>query len=220
MSPLRIDLRISDLPTTLLLLPLEEILLLPETALPVTLFDPRSLALLDATLAEDELVGVLQAREGGGFYPVGCLCHVIDLGRSDEGHRMVLEGLIRFRIREELPTTANGIPRAAVSYDEFAGDLTRGGEEEEEPPGMDLGRLKEQIIEFGRQNFGSAGILETMSPRQVVLFMAQTAPFKPAEKQALLEAGGLKELVDLLAQLLSLNFLTSTPDTSPPSSVN
>ncbi|HEY4588767.1 MAG TPA: LON peptidase substrate-binding domain-containing protein [Thermoanaerobaculia bacterium] len=218
MSPLRIDLRISDLPTTLLLLPLEEILLLPETALPVTLFDRRSLALLDAALAEDGLVGVLQARDGGGFYSVGCLCHVIDLGRSEEGHRMVLEGLIRFRIREELPPTADGVPRAAVGYDEFAGDLMAG--EEEEPPDLNLGLLKEKIVEFGRKSFGTAGILETMSPRQVVLFMAQTAPFKPAEKQALLEASSLRDLVDLLAQLLSLNFLTTTPDTTPPSTVN
>ena len=218
MSPLKLDLRIPDLPTTLLLLPLEEVLLLPETALPLTLFDPRALALLDAALAEDGLIGVLQTREGGGFYSVGCLCHIIDLGRSGEGHRMVLEGLIRFRIREELPATASGIPRAAVSYDEFAGDLQAG--EEEEPPDLNLGLLKEKIVEFGRQNFGTAGILETMSPRQVVLFMAQTAPFTPAEKQALLEAGGLRELVDRLAQLLSLNFLTTTPDTSPPSIVN
>lgn len=217
MSPLRIDLRLSDLPTTLLLLPLEEILLLPETALPVTLFDRRSLALLDATLAEEGLVGVLQARDGG-FYPVGCLCHIIDLGRTAEGHRMVLEGLIRFRIRQELPPTADGVPRAAVSYDEFAGDLT--ADEEDEPPELNLGLLKEKIVEFGRKSFGTAGVLETMSPRQVVLFMAQTAPFKPAEKQALLEAASLRDLVDLLAQLLSLNFLTTTPDTTPPSTVN
>src|SRR3954453_6532807 len=219
MSPLRIDLRLSDLPTTLLLLPLDQLLLLPETAFPVTLTDPLSLAILDGALAEDGLVGVLQEREaGGGFYSVGCLCHVIDLGRSEEGHRMVLEGLIRFRIREELPPTADGVPRAAVGYDEFAGDLMAG--EEEEPPDLNLGLLKEKIVEFGRKSFGTAGILETMSPRQVVLFMAQTAPFKPAEKQALLEASSLRDLVDLLAQLLSLNFLTTTPDTTPPSTVN
>lgn len=213
-----LDLRISDFPATLLLLPLEQLLLLPETALPVTLADPLSRAILDAALAGDELLGVLQARDaGGGFYPVGCLCHVIDLGRSEEGHRVVLEGLVRFRIRAELPGE-DGLPRAAVSYEEFAGDLTR--DEEEEPPELHLDLLKEKIVQFGRKNFGTAGILESMSPRQVVLFMAQTAPFTPAEKQALLEARGLRELVDRLAQLLSLNFLTTTPDTSPPSRVN
>ena len=218
MSPLRLDLRISDFPTTLLLLPLEPFLLLPETALPVTLTDPLSLAILDAALDEDGLVGVLQERgPGGGFYSVGCLCHIIDLGRSEEGHQVVLEGLVRFRILEELPPAAGGVPRAAVSYDEFAGDLTAG---EEEPPELNLDLLKEKVVDFGRKNFGTAGILETMSPRQVILFMAQTAPFTPAEKQALLEAPGLRELVDRLTQLLSLNFLTTTPDTTPPSTVN
>jgi uncharacterized protein len=214
MSP--IDLRIADFPKTLLLLPLEQLLLLPETALPVTLADPLSKAVLDASLVGDELLGVIQARDGGGFYAVGCLCHVIDLGRSEEGHRVVLEGLVRFRIRAELPGE-DGLPRALVSYDEFAGDLVK---DEEEPPELHLDLLKEKVVEFGRKTFGTAGILEGMSPRQVVLFMAQTAPFTPAEKQALLEARGLRELVDRLAQLLSLNFLTTTPDTSPPSTVN
>lgn len=219
MSPMKLNLRISDFPTTLLLLPLEQLLLLPETALPVTLTDPLSLSVLDAALAGEELAGVLQGRgAGGGFYSVGCLCHVIDLGRSEEGHRVVLEGLVRFRIREELPAEEDGIPRAFVSYEEFAGDLTMS--DEGEPPELHLDLLKEKVVEFGRKNFGSAGILESMSPRQVVLFMAQTAPFTPAEKQALLEASGLRDLVDRLAQLLSLNFLTTTPDTSPPSSVN
>jgi Lon protease-like protein len=80
--------------------------------------------------------------------------------------------------------------------------------------------FKDRIVEFGRRQFGSAGVLETMSPRQVVLFMAQTAPFSPAERQALLEARGFQDLIDTLAQLLSLNYLTTTPDTSPPSQVN
>ncbi|HET9209003.1 MAG TPA: LON peptidase substrate-binding domain-containing protein, partial [Thermoanaerobaculia bacterium] len=199
MSPMKLDLRIPDFPTTLLLLPLEQLLLLPQTALPVTLTDPLSQSILDAALAGEELVGVLQERgAGGGFYSVGCLCHVIDLGRSEEGHRVVLEGLVRFRILAELPPEADGIPRAAVSYEEFAGDLEAG---EEEPPELNLDLLKEKIVEFGRKNFGTAGILESMSPRQVVLFMAQTAPFTPAEKQALLEASGLRDLVGRLTQL-------------------
>ncbi len=212
--------RIADLPTTVLLLPLEPFLLLPRTALPITLADRRSHRILDAALAGDGLVGVLQGRGAGAdgrYFPVGCLGHVVDLGRDAEGHRVVLEGLIRFRVREELPPEGGGLPRASVSYEEFAGDLTGG---EEEPLGMDLGPLKERIVEFGRQHFGTAGVLETMSPLQVILFLAQTAPFTPAEKQALLEAPALPDLVDRLTRLLALNFLTTTPDTTPPSRVN
>jgi hypothetical protein len=104
-----------------------------------------------------------------------------------------------------------------VDYREFARDLDGGGAE---PEGWKLAALKDRIVEFGRRQFGTAGVLETMAPRQVILFMAQTAPFSPAEKQALLEARDFQDLLDILAQLLSLNYLTTTPDTSPPSRVN
>jgi Lon protease-like protein len=217
---MNLGLRLADLPATVLLLPLEPFILLPQTSLPVTLTDAQSHRILDAALAGEGLVGVLQTSpdEDGRFFSVGCLGHVVDLGRGAMERRVSLEGLIRFRIREELPPESPGFPRAAVSYEEFAGDLAAG--EEEEPAGLDLGLLKEKIVEFGRRQFGTAGILESLSPRQVILFLAQTAPFTPAEKQALLEAPGLPDLVDRLTRLLSLNFLTTTPDTATPSRAN
>jgi len=218
------DPRISSLPTTLHLLPLESLLLLPETAIPVTITDFAARSIVEAALAAGGYIGVIQeisadspAGSGGRFYSVGCLGHIVDLGRDGEGQRILLEGLIRFRVRTELPRERDSLPRAAVVYDEFLQDLAGVGEE---PTGWDLELFKEKIVEFGRQQFGTAGILESMSSRQVVLFMAQTAPFTPAEKQALLESGSLRDLVDTLARLLSLNYLTTTPDTSPPTAVN
>lgn len=215
------DLRLADLPATLHLLPLVPWLLLPETVLPVTVTDSHDLGVLAAALAAGGYVGVVQAsgEEGGsasGFYSVGCLARIHEEGRSADGLQVRLEGLVRFRIREELPPEGD-VPRAAVGYGEFAADLAGGGPE---PEGWKLEVFKDRIVEFGRKQFGSAGVLETMSPRQVVLFMAQTAPFSPAERQALLEARGFQDLIDTLAQLLSLNYLTTTPDNSPPSQVN
>ncbi len=216
------ELRIADLPATLHLLPLAPWLLLPETALPVTIADARERGVLEAALAAGGYVGVVQARddESGSpasrFYSVGCLARVHEESRGAEGLHVTLEGLVRFRVREELPPEG-GAPRAAVEYGEFAADLAGGGPE---PAGWKLEVFKDRIVEFGRRQFGSAGVLETMSPRQVVLFMAQTAPLSPAERQALLEARDFQDLIDTLAQLLSLNYLTTTPDTSPPSQVN
>jgi Lon protease-like protein len=209
------DLRLADLPATLHLLPLVPWLLLPETVLPVTVTDAHDRGVLAAAMAAGGYVGVVQTtgEEDGspaGFYPVGCLARIHEEGRSADGLQVRLEGLVRFRIREELPPEGD-MPRAAVEYGEFAADLIAGGPE---PEGWKLEVFKDRIVEFGRQQFGSAGVLETMSPRQVVLFMAQTAPFSPAERQALLEARGFQDLIDTLAQLLSLNYLTTTPDTS------
>jgi Lon protease-like protein len=215
------DLRIADLPTTIPLLPLGPFLLLPGASLPITITDLWSRGILDAALAAGGWVGVIQPLDDGGFYSVGCLGHILDLGRDAEGQRVVLEGLLRFRVRQELPPGRDGFPRAEVDYGEFTRDLAEGfAEGTWEPGGWDLEAIKEKVVEFGRRQFGTAGILESMPPRQVVLFMAQTAPFSAAEKQALLEAADLRELVDLLARLLSLNFMTTTPDTSPPSIVN
>ena len=215
MSP---DPRIANLPTTLHLLPLGPFLLLPGASLPITITDLWSRGILDAALAAGGWVGVIQPLDDERFYSVGCLGHVLDLGRDAEGQRVVLEGLVRFRVRRELPPEGrDGLPRAEVDYQEFSGDLQPATAD---PADWNLAAIKEKLVEFGRRQFGSAGVLESMSPRQVVLFMAQTAPFSAAEKQALLEASGLGEMVELLARLLSLNFLTTTPDPSPPSQVN
>lgn len=216
------DLRLDDLPTTLHLLPLAPWLLLPETTLPVTITDRRARGVLDTALAAGGYVGVVlpHGEEPGspadGFYSVGCLARVREEGREGAGLHVTLEGLVRFRIREELPPEG-GAPRAMVDYGEFTHDLAGA---EVAPEGWKLEMFKERIVEFGRRKFGTAGVLETMAPRQVVLFMAQTAPFSPAEKQALLEARDFKDLLDTLARLLSINYLTTTPDNSPPSRVH
>lgn len=214
--------RIADLPVTIFLLPIAPWLLLPETTLPVAITAPEGRAVIDAALAADGWVGVVQARgeesrdAGRRFYSVGCLARIREESRGDEALQVRLAGVIRFRLRAELPP-AHGISRGEVEYGEFAGDL-HGGDEEAEDLKLEL--FKDRIVELGRQQFGSAGALATMSPRQIILFMAQTAPLAPAEKQALLEAPDFRALLDTLGQLFSLNFLTTTPDTTSPSRVN
>jgi Lon protease-like protein len=217
--------RIADLPTTIFLLPLAPWLLLPETVLPVAVTAAEGRAAIEAALAADGWLGVVQVRDGevgkGGppprrFYSVGCLARIHEESRGDDALQVRLEGVVRFRLREELPEAA-GLARGMVEYGEFAGDLVG---PEGEPEDLKLELFKDRILELGRKQFGSAGPLETMSPRQIILFMAQTAPLAPAEKQALLEAPDFRSLLDTLGQLLTLNYLTTTPDTTPPSRVN
>jgi uncharacterized protein len=209
-------LRMSDLPSTLYLLPVDGFMLLPGASLPLAITSPLRRRILEAAEAVGGWIGVIQGNlegEGGSRdFEVGCLGHLIPLGRSESGYHFVLEGLIRFRVRADL-FGQDGLPRAAVSYGEFALDLETA--EEGGLPGWDLDAFKEQLVQFGQRQFGTAGMLEDMTPRQVVRFMVQTAPFAPAERQALLEARDFREMLELLMQLLSMNFLTTTPDTSP-----
>ncbi len=207
--------RLSDLPSTLHLLPVDGFMLLPGASLPLSVSAPLRRRILDAAEAVGGWVGVIQGGlegdEASRDFEIGCLGHLIPLARSEESDHFLLQGLIRFRVQEDLPREA-GLPRAAVSYGEFLSDLEPA--EEGEVPGWDLDAFKEQLVQFGRSNFGSAGMLEDMTPRQLVRFMIQTAPFAAAERQALLEASDFREMLDLLVELLAMSFLTTTPDVS------
>jgi Lon protease-like protein len=214
--------QLADLPSTVYLLAIDRFILLPETTLPIKITHPPSCEVLDAAEAESGYVGVIQTRgaEKGAdsrFYAVGCLARIRSLDRDEQGHRVALEGVIRFRVRQEL-SGEDGLPRAAVSYEEFAADL---GPAEEDPAGWNPEGFKAALLKAGKLQSGrETSPLESMSPRQLVRVLAQTAPLATAEKQALLEARSFREFLELLFQLLAVNFLTTTPDTSPSSQAN
>lgn len=214
MSP---NLRLADLPSTVYLFPIDRFILLPETTLPMTITEPRSQRILEAAESESGYVGVIQnrppeERSGSRFFAVGCLGRIRSLGRVEEGHHVALEGVIRFRIREEL---LGELPQAAVSYDEFERDVAP---VEENLEGWDLEGFKAALLRLGQlQSGGETTSLESMNSRQLVRMLAQTAPLAAAEKQALLETRSFRELLELLFELLALNFLTTTPDASPSS---
>jgi uncharacterized protein len=212
-----LDLRIADLPSTVYLFPVDRFILLPETTLPMTITEPRSQRLLEAA-EESGYLGVIQTRqqeEGSDsrYFAVGCLGRMRSLEREEDGHRVTIEGVIRFRVREELSGGGGALPRAAVAYEEFERDLLP---VEEDLEGWDLDGFKAALLRIGRLQSGrDTTPLAAMSSRQLVRVMAQTAPLAVAEKQALLETRSFRELLELLFQLLALNFLTTTPDTSP-----
>ncbi|MEA2600575.1 MAG: uncharacterized protein QOF89_1567 [Acidobacteriota bacterium] len=214
------DLRIEDLPTTLHLLAVNRFILLPETTLPMVLTDERYSGMVEA-LGEGGYLGFTLSREGDGerrFQEVGCLGRVRELERVEEGLNVVFEGVIRFRVRRELPRAGkNDVASAEVDYQEFAADLESGPEDLE---GWDLERIKATLLQIGRkQTPGDLSSLEAMPPRQIIRLMAQTMPFAPAEKQALLETPTFRALLELLFALLAVNFLTTTPD-DPQAQVN
>ena len=216
------DPRLDELPTSIHILPLDRFILLPETTLPVTFAASWARALVDVALATSGYIGVVQPEEGERaparrFFRVGCLARVRNEGREADGHRVSLEGVVRFRILAEPAADRDPLDRLDVAYEEFRKDLAPEVNEEEKHK---LEVFRGKMLDLARTRFGGAGLLETLTPRQIVFFMAQAAPLSAAEKQALLETHGIQELIDTLALLLSLNYLTTTPDFSPPSLVN
>lgn len=215
------DPRIEDLPTTVHLLTVDRFILLPETTLPVVLTNERFSGLVESLAERDGYLGFILSREGAGerrFQEVGCLGRIRELEHDADGLHVVFEGVIRFRVQRELPETdTDDLPRAEVDYQGFAADLER---ESEEIEGWNLERIKAALLQIGRkQTLGDLSSLEAMPPRQILRLMAQTMPFAPAEKQALVEAPNFRGLLELLFALLAVNFLTTTPD-DPQGQVN
>ncbi len=182
-------------------------LLLPATVLAVPLEEPGQRVLVEEALAGEGYVALLQPREdfgghfgGPAFYSVGCLGHIAE--RDDEhpeGSRVLVEGLMRFRVREELPpaTPQSNCLRVRVDYAEFFADprLTEG---------LTFPALRDVVrhrIET-HQSFDPS-ILQEMAGTEIVTALAHAMPFCPAERQILVEAPNLGDLEDLLLHLMA-----------------
>ena len=200
-------LALSDLPVTIPVFPLPGALLLPRARLPLNIFEPRYLAMLDDTLKTDHrLIGMIQpvmvpeGRSSGRLHQIGCAGRLTSFQETEDGRYVVtLSGVCRFRILEEREGFAPYI-RADVSWASFERDL---GQSEDDP-------------EFDRANFLSIlsrffetaqlssdwDNLKDAEAELLINSLSILCPFDPEEKQALLEAPTLQNRRETLVTLM------------------
>jgi len=137
----------TDLPDTIPIFPLPGALLLPRTRLPLHLFEPRYLAMLDDVMkTENRLIGMVQPYEtpngaADRLHSIGCAGRVTGLSETEDGRYMItLSGKSRFRLREEVEGFTP-YRRCTVNWSGFEDDL---GPEERDPD-MDRGKLMELL---------------------------------------------------------------------------
>ncbi len=193
------------LPAQIPLFPLAGTLLLPRTTLPLNIFEPRYLAMVRDAMAGDRLVGIIQPRDAAEplphLYDIGGVGRITQFAETGDGRFLIsLTGLQRFRIGREL-TTDKPYRQATADYDAFAGDWR---EPEPLPAALraDLENslrvyLDSQDLSADWQAVGSA------DDESLVHTLATVCPFEAAEKQALLEAGNLRERTITLSALMA-----------------
>jgi Lon protease-like protein len=197
-----------DLPAVIPLFPLAGALLLPRRALPLNVFEPRYLAMIDAALAGDRLIGLIQPRldppaaereRRPALESIGCLGRITQFAETGDGRLIItLIGIARFRITEELSTTT---PYRQVRYDcsGFDEDFRTGLGEEAVDRGALLGTLRayldahEMAVEWSH--------FEAATNETLVDGLAMMSPCGPKEKQALLEAPDLATRAALLVAI-------------------
>jgi uncharacterized protein len=198
---------IADLPRALPVFPLTGVLLLPRGQLPLNVFEPRYLAMVDAALAGERMIGMIQPTEHEeralkpGLSAVGCAGRIVAYRETDDGRYLItLDGICRFRIAAELALDA---PYRQVQPDfaDFAGDLA-----ESKDGDLPRERLLAALKAYLSQRDLKADWKTVMEApgETLVNALSMLCPFEPAEKQALLEAQDWESRTAVLVALLEM----------------
>jgi uncharacterized protein len=199
-----------DLPDTIPVFPLSGALLLPRGQLPLNIFEPRYLAMIDDALGSGlRLIGMIQPdiahpgpEDRPNLYRVGCVGRITQLAESGDGRYLIqLTGVSRFRIDDELKVSTP-YRQCRVRYIEFAGDFV--GHKGEEK--VDRERLLRALSGFLKANNLKADWqgIENAPNEALVNALAMMSPFGQAEKQALLEAPDLKTRAEILVAVTEI----------------
>lgn len=201
MNPLSLELR--DMPASLPLFPLPNALLLPGSQLPLNIFEPRYLAMIeDALQTPHRMIGMVQPlNEEGTLFDVGCAGRITYFQESGDGRYMIaLSGICRFHLQAER-LTDRGYRQASIDWSRFAGDLKQADDSIDD---------RKKLLSVMKRYFEVMGYeadwdqIEQSGNEQILNTLAAVCPFDVAEKQALLEAQGLAKRADILIAIMEM----------------
>ena len=205
-----------DLADVIPVFPLAGALLLPRGQMPLNIFEPRYLAMIDDALRSGlRLIGMIQpdpahpgTEERPALYKVGCVGRITQITETGDGRYLIeLTGVVRFRIDEEL-RVSTPYRQCRVLYAPFIDDFTaRKGEDEVDRPA-----LLRALADFLKANDLKADWegIENAPNEALVNALAMMSPYGPAEKQALLEAPDLKTRAEILIAVTEIELAKKT----------
>ena len=206
-----------ELPPVIPVFPLPGALLLPRGQMPLNIFEPRYLAMIDDAMADrHRLIGMIQPEtahpgpeDKPNLYKIGCAGRITQLAETGDGRYLIeLTGVARFRIVGE-PSVLTPYRQCRVDYS-FADDFTaRHGEE-----AVDRDSLLKALSSFLKANKLDADWdgIEKAPNEALVNALAMMSPYGSAEKQAMLEAPDLKTRAEILVALTEIELAKNETD--------
>ncbi|MRG54738.1 hypothetical protein SAMN05428967_1824 [Phyllobacterium sp. YR620] len=196
---------LEDIPESVPIFPLSGALLLPGGQLPLNIFEPRYLAMIDAALSGKRIIGMIQPRfdqeegEEAELCEVGCLGRITSFAETGDGRVLItLQGICRFRIVKELGTRA---PFRQCKIAPLRADLDEADESEVDRAA--LLRVFRAYLDANSLEADWDGIARAGN-ETLVNALAMMSPFGAAEKQALLEAADLKTRAETLIAITEI----------------
>ena len=197
-----------ELPNKIPIFPLSNFIIFPKTSVPLNIFEPRYIDMIDDAMKSNKFIGMIQPKKSEKnlivpqLHQIGCLGKISSFKETDDGRYLIeLKGLIRFRIIKEINSDKK-YRECEVDFESFQKDLN---EKKEDLNFQDL----EIIFKDLKSLFEKKGFiinwraLEQQSLNEIINALAMASPFTLEEKQVLLEAENLNIRKDRIAEILN-----------------
>ena len=196
-----------NLPSKLPIFPLSNFIIFPKTTVPLNIFEPRYIDMVNDSMKSDKLIGMIQPKNSNikyevpKLYQVGCVGKITSFRETEDGRYLIeLKGVARFKSIKELDTLTK-YRILQVNYDDYIEDLEN---KKEDLKFTDL----ELIFKDLKSLFEKRGFiinwkaLEKQSLNETINALAMASPFSLEEKQILLEAKNLDIRKNKIAEIL------------------
>ena len=200
--------KLIDLPKEIPIFPLSNFIIFPETAVPLNIFEPRYVDMINDSMGSNKLIGMIQPKntkskdEIPNLYDVGCMGKITSFNENENGQFLIeLKGIIRFEIINEIKTDKK-YREYEINFENYFQDLN---EKKEEIKFSDL----ELIFKDLKSLFEKRGFiinwkaLEKQSLDETINALAMASPFTIEEKQVLLEAKNLDSRKTKISEILA-----------------
>ena len=196
-------------PKKIPIFPLSNFIIFPKTTVPLNIFEPRYIEMINDSMKSDKLIGMIQPKTvvesrapGPELHKIGCLGKITSFKEADDGRYLIdLKGIIRFKIINELKSDKK-YRECEVNYETYLEDLN---EKKEDLKFSDLELIfKDLKTLFQKRGFViNWQALEKQSLDETINALAMASPFSLEEKQILLEAVSLDLRKNKIAEILS-----------------
>ena len=207
-----------DLPNKLAVFPVSNFIIFPKTTVPLNIFEPRYIQMIDEAMKGDRIIGIVQPKKTGdlkkpNLYNVGCAGKITSFNETEDGrYLIILNGICRFKIMSEEEN--DKLYRICkVNFNEYLEDLNKKNED------INFNELKFIFSEL-KNFFKKQGYLVNLEDLkknnldQTINALSMASPFSLEEKQILLETKNLKMRKERLEEILKIytqdNFSNTT----------
>jgi len=196
-----------DLPKILPLFPLSNFIIFPDTTVPLNVFEPRYIEMINDSMKTNKFIGLIQPKKNNinsilDLHQIGCMGKITSFKDTSDGRYLIdLSGLARFKITKEIK---NNKPyrECEISFNEYQDDLNL---QKEDLKFSDLELIfKDLKLLFEKKGYIiNWKSLETQNLNETINALAMASPFSLEEKQILLESQNLKTRKNKIAEILN-----------------